>query len=452
MSKVIYKPIFFLPIECTPREFDYKLNLTRYFCNKGFDVIIGNPPFIRDELKFKNYRAVFLEKGLNPDPNYYLQLSGKGIHLYDLGDEGAANPVYSITYQPAVDSLKCMRAIFLWGEAQKVDLIKRNPDEDLSKKYKLLGNPAFDLCTFKYREFYNYLRPKGLPQSYILVNTNFGSFNSYNIDEQLKACTLISPMSLQMMRESYAKEEKQFSVFREWLKDIIETFPNETFVIRPHPTEIQENYKKLFGHYNNVVISKEGNANQAIAPAKIVLHKDCSTALQSYLMGVPVISLGSPSLNIQSAQWTLAFGALPENLEQAKYLINKILLNKKWDQDIRSEIDKRAKKILDSYFCNVGDSTKELVDFIVKDAESLLREQKPYKLIDSRSKVQKLKLFIRKFMPLYYKVPKAARETLVKYTKQDILTRLSFFEVVDPLGIDLNVKKVFPNAFMVSIK
>ena len=56
MPKIVDKPIFFLPVESTPRELDYKLNLARYFCNEGFDVIIGNPPFIRDELKYKNYK------------------------------------------------------------------------------------------------------------------------------------------------------------------------------------------------------------------------------------------------------------------------------------------------------------------------------------------------------------------------------------------------------------
>ena len=74
MPEIISKPIIFLPIECITREFYYKLNLARISCNNKLDVIMGNPPFIRDELKYKNYKGLFVEKGENPDPEYYFQL------------------------------------------------------------------------------------------------------------------------------------------------------------------------------------------------------------------------------------------------------------------------------------------------------------------------------------------------------------------------------------------
>ena len=173
MSKVIDKPIIFFPIECTPRELDYKLNLARYFCNEGFDVIIGNPPFIRDELKYKNYKGAFLEKGANPDPKYYNSLKEKEILLYCLSDEGAAHPAYSVTYQPAVDALKTMEYIFLWGDFQKNDLITRNSDYVLNEKYYTIGSPGLEFSLPKYNEYHKKLKPKSIPSEYILVNTNF---------------------------------------------------------------------------------------------------------------------------------------------------------------------------------------------------------------------------------------------------------------------------------------
>lgn len=444
--------LIFLPIEVTARELDYKINLARLFCNEGMDVILGNPPFIRGELKHRNYKAIFLEKGLNPDPEYYSLLSKKGIYLYDLGDEGAAEPVYSINYQPAVDSLKLMRKIFLWGTAQKDDLIKRNSDPILTEKYRVLGNPGFDLCMVKYKEFHKGLKPKMLPQSYILINTNFGCFQSYNFQEQLKACDSISPLSKQMVYDGYLKEEKQFAVFKEWLENIIESFPEEHFVLRPHPSEIQKNYEVIFKKYKNVLVSKAGNANQIIASAKLILHKDCSTAMQSYLMEVPAISLGGEALYHDYVQWPLAFSALPENLEKAKKIIADVLITGQFNSELHGEIDKNAKNRLNDHFYNIGNSSRDLVNWIIKDAEKLIKDQSPHEIIDLRSPLQKLKQFIRKQLPLYYKVPLASRETMVKFTKKDILKRLCLLEFVDPLGIDLKVKKIFPNAFQISRK
>ena len=196
-------PILFLPVESTPRELDYKLNIARLFCHDGFDVMIGNPPFLRDELKYKNYTGIFLEKGVNPIPEYYSLLVLKCIRIFDLGDEGASNPVYSLGYQKAIDSLKSMTQIFLWGKTQQDRLIELYSGEDVCSKYKVLGNPGFDLCLPKFRrynQFFNPIKRTG----YILINTNFGLVNSYSIEEQIQACDTISPQTFAFF-ETYRK-------------------------------------------------------------------------------------------------------------------------------------------------------------------------------------------------------------------------------------------------------
>lgn len=444
------RPYFLIPIEITTRELDYKLNIARYFATMGFNILIGNPAYIRDELKYKNYLGVFLEKGANPDPEYYHFLTKKGLYLYDLSDEGVADhPIYSLNYQPSVDSLLTMRKIFLWGGAQKDKLMAMNPNRDLEKKYLITGYPGFDLATPKYKKMYKEQKPEALPDSYILINTNFGCFQSHSIEEHLNACQKISPLSVQMIEDGYKREEGQFEVFKKWMDDIIQAFPSEIFVLRPHPVELIENYEKLFGHYDNVVISKAGNAVQAIASAKLVLHKDCSTAMQSYLMEIPVLSLGGSALSHDYAQWTLAFGALPETSQEAINLIDSVLVDGVWDPKMQREIDKRSQAVLSSHFYNIGNSTNELVEFITKDTQDLRRKFVPYKLQDSRSLVQKLKVFIRKHLPLHYKIPLATREVMHEFDKQDILKRLDLFEKIDPLVCEFKVSKIFPNTYKI---
>ncbi len=452
MFDFIKKPIFFLPVECTPRELDYKLSLAKSLCQEGFDVIIGNPPFIRDELKYKNFKGGFLEKGVNPDPEYYMNLKRKEILLYCLSDEGAAFPAFSLNYQPAVDALKLMRHIFLWGDFQKDDLLKRNSDIELSAKYIVIGYPGFEFSFPKYKTYHKELKPLFLPDQYILVNTNFGAINGFSLEENLEACSHMSPETKEMLVKSYENETKSFGEFFGWITRIINEFPNETFLIRPHPTEKKSTYDKYFSAFKNAIVSKEGNANQVISTAKIVLHNDCTTALQSYLMEVPVISLSKSNADVVHASWALDFGAQPKSVEEAINLIKYILQHEKFDPDLTLSIQKNAQETLNQRFCNIENSSKDIVSIITAEMKDKWKNFLPYKIVDSRTLIQKIKLFIRKFLPLHYKIPVASRGSLVHFSANDIKKRFNGLQELDGINISYKIKKLYPNTFLISKK
>lgn len=449
MYENVKKPIIFLPVESTPRELDYKLNIARLFCNHGFDAIIGNPPFIRDELKYKNYQGIFLEKGCNPDPEYYRLIIDKGVSLYCLSDEGAAEPAFSVTYKPAVDTLKQTNKIFLWGEHQKKDLENRNSDPILARKYHVSGYPGLAFSLPKYKIYHDYFRPKSLGNNYVLVNTNFASINGYSLEEVFKACNAMSPETRNSIKVSYQREEKALKHFLNWLEEIFLTFPEEKFLIRPHPAERQNAYNELVKKYQNVHVSGQGNANQAISGAKLVIHHDCTTALQSYLFGLPVISLASQESEHLSAAWAVQFGAHPANLDQAKKLIRGILQNGHFDAYLKKSIDEKAKLILAERFCGIETSTEDIIQCMIKDTINNLRAMLPYKITDTRNFLQKIKLIIRRCLPLHYKVPVASRPMLAKITKKDILERLKFINRLESTSQKYKVKEIFPNTFYI---
>lgn len=445
-------PIFFLPVESTARELDYKLNLARYICKKGWDVIIGNPPFIRDELKYRNYRGVFLEKGMNPNPEYYRAL--KDIDVYCLSDEGASFPAFSLDYQPAVDSLKQAEKIFLWGESQKQDLISRLNDSKLNAKYTVIGNPGFDFSKPAFKPYHLALKEATLPENYILINTNFGSHNGYTMAETLEACDC-SPSTKESMRLSYVFEKERFEKFKHVLCNILESFPNQLFLLRPHPIEIKDNYVKHFGSYSNLIISNKGNVNQAIVNADLIIHNDCTSALQGYLMGVPVISL----FNVNSEKalesetittaWTFAFGAIPQDENKLISLIESVIDDKVFSPLIQKEIDKKANKVLAEMFNTGKDSTEILLNHLEERLLEVKKEFKPYIIKNKRSVKQKIKHFVRSYMPLHYKVSKASRGNLIKISKKDVCQRIALMESLGLTRSNFKVNKIFPNAFYI---
>ena len=445
------KPIIFLPVESTLRELDYKLNIARIFCQNGFDAIIGNPPFIRDELKFKTFKGIFLEKGANPDSLYYKAVKQNGVMCFCLSDEGASHPAFSVTYEPAVKALKQMQKIFLWGEFQKEDLIERNSDPILCNKYLVTGYPGLEFSYPKYQRFHSFFKPKNLPKEYILVNTNFGSVNGYDINKVLKSCTAMSPETLEMLKDSYSKEEINFNLFKTTLEKLIKSFPNESILIRPHPIEIEQNYYKHFSKYPNVAISKKGTANQVISDAKVVLHSDCTTAMQSYLMGKPVISLAFNYLESIHSKWSLNFGIMPSSFENLQIKLAKILKTGSLEKDDYQNVYKNSKATIEAMFGNSENSTKRIVAIMLNEFESSHKMQ-PYKVVDKRSLKQKFKLFIRKRLPLWYKVPVAARITMLKFTKKDLLERIEILDQIDGMKNNYSIKKLYPNAYEISVK
>jgi surface carbohydrate biosynthesis protein len=448
--KFINKPLFFLPVESTPRELDYKLNIARHLCREGFDIIIGNPPFIRDELFHKNYQGGFLEKGMNPTPEYYRFLETKNILTYCLSDEGAAHPAFSVDYQPAVETLKMARKIFLWGEFQKDDLIARNSDPELIKKYLVTGYPGLELSIPKYRDYHRTLKPKNVGENYILVNTNFGSINGYSMEEICQSCSAMSPTTKKTIQDSYENERKGFPLFRQWLEHIIRNFPEEQFLIRPHPVEKKEIYETLFKNYKNVMVSQEGNANQIISGAKLVLHNDCTTALQSYLADVPVISLANSNMVHIRSNWAVGFGAQPKSQEKACQEISYVLAHKRLDEETRKTIDRHAKEVMGKMFCHAQNSTEIVVKAMLSEMKLFYKDFVPYQLQDSRTLKQKIKVFIRKFLPLHYKVPVAARTPLAPFSAQDLHIRLRLFNKIEGRDHVYKIKKLFPNTYFIS--
>ncbi len=442
-----------MPIENTRRELDYKIHLARHFCNQGLKVIIGNPPYIRDELRYKNYRCVFLEKGLNPSPNYYKFLKEKDILLFDLSDEGASFPVYAgINYQPTMDSMMHMKSIFLWGESQKKDLEIRNDNKKLIEKYIISGYPGLDLCSIKFRSFqeacFDY---KKIPSSYIIVNTNFAYVNGNSWDDFREACSIMSPAGLEKEKTEAQNNKVSFVYFKKILDSIIKRFPNENFLIRPHPCELKKRYEDMFRGFKNVIISKDGNASQAISRAKLVIHSDCTTALQGYLMGVPVMSLAYSYMNHVNAPWALAFGTLPKTIKETVENIEYVLEHNEWREVDKNRIEQQAREQLRHTFSHIGLSTFIVVNTIMAAVQEKWPAPHSYNLQDSRTLFEKIKYQIRKKMPLHYKIPKAARETFVEFTKKDIIKRLYLLESVEPLGCQYGVKKIFPNTFEISL-
>ena len=99
-------------------------------------------------------------------------------------------------------------------------------------------------------------------------------------------------------------------------------FPDVKFVLRPHPFEDATAYLRLRGP--NLSVRQEGSALEWIALCRLLIHQNCSTALEAIMMGVEPLSLdwlNTPALKLDGptsvSQRICSYDALRRSIERS---------------------------------------------------------------------------------------------------------------------------------------
>ncbi len=97
------------------------------------------------------------------------------------------------------------------------------------------------------------------------------------------------------MSREYAeglRDHKQavFKDFQRVIPRLEEAFPENAIVVRPHPTENHEVYRKIADQCQRVHITNEGNVVPWLMATKAVIHNGCTTGVEAYVTGTPAIS------------------------------------------------------------------------------------------------------------------------------------------------------------------
>ncbi len=72
---------------------------------------------------------------------------------------------------------------------------------------------------------------------------------------------------------------------------IADAFPDHTIILRPHPSENHEFWIEKTKNHKNIKVISEGSVTPWILESEMLIHSSCTTGLEAFLMGKPVISL-----------------------------------------------------------------------------------------------------------------------------------------------------------------
>lgn len=289
------KPLLIIPVETKVREFDAKLLLALIALQRGFDVVIG----ALWELKFHADlldRGIILDKSIaKTKEQWFRNCQQQGHRVAALDEEGL---VYfdAETYRQLrifPQSMELADLFFAWGKDQSE--VTASALGELAERIRVTGNPRFDLLRPELRNLYDQDAAK-LREKYgriIQINTSFSFANSANDPKALQQTFSQYPIAKErpsFFEDWMAAQQKVLESFLEMLPPVRERFPDHRIIIRPHPSEGLEFWQDVAASLENTTVVREGNIVPWILASDVLVHWNCTTAIEATLLGKAAIA------------------------------------------------------------------------------------------------------------------------------------------------------------------
>jgi surface carbohydrate biosynthesis protein len=277
------------------REFHGNAILAFEAAERGWGVILGSKAVrYNDRLP----RGMLIEKNIAPGTARKIATS------LTLGQRLSACCEEGLVYNNAEEygrrkieksSYDLLEMFFCWGRHHASDLVDRLGCN--SNKIVISGNPRFDLHRAELRDVFAE-RASEITKKYgpfILINTKFSHYNGYYGPD----ATLAKMRSLGKVRNTEQETEALgqiafhktgFEKFMKLVEEVSRRFPEHTVVVRPHPSERHDPWKAKAATLPNVEVIFEGNVVEWILASEICIHNNCTTGVESYLLGRTSIS------------------------------------------------------------------------------------------------------------------------------------------------------------------
>lgn len=393
--------IIYIHIEVTAREYYSKLLLSYFAAKEGYTVIIG------DILRFfkynTNHKGIFHFKDIAPSSLNLLlfkKLKKSGFQITSIDEEGGieyknfdskkSNSFQKLRFSNQTISL--VDKVFTWGNFDHDSLLQEY--KNFKNKIINTGNSRYDFCSSKLDFFFD--QEKDLSEENnkkpILIVSDLGyAMSQKPIWDQF-----------QVLREAYFKDDNlnnyEFELYENFanktlflgefvklIRKLVKDFPDEKFVLRPHPTESVSAWKKIVGEYKNLEINNDDTSIHWIRKSKLMIHNSCYTSLEASLLKKPIISF------------------CPENcINFRKYFTAKIGIQNKDFLEVKKNLESFIKneKIFDDNIQSNFNLVKDRIEFQEKlSSKSILEEWKTLdKFIEDNSKSRKLRFFLSLYL------------------------------------------------------
>jgi surface carbohydrate biosynthesis protein len=298
------KPLLLIPVENQVRELDPKLLLACVAARRGFSSIIGSRREM--EMRIDEFPGcIYLSKSMTVRSLlFFIAARRFDVNIITWDEEALVHlpPETYFSRRLHPSAIRYVSHLFAWGQ-DNADLWRRYPHLPAGIPIHVTGNPRSDMLRPELHGYYAdevaaIRREHG---DFILVNTNFNHVNAFGADMNLfqparrPGAAPRFGRAARGMSRAYAEglRDHKLAVFRDFQKLIPElerSFPGHTIVVRPHPTESHDVYRRIAAGCRRVRVTNEGNVVPWLLSARALVHNGCTTGVEAFVLRVPAVS------------------------------------------------------------------------------------------------------------------------------------------------------------------
>ena len=337
-------PTILFSVETGVRELDSKLVLASALAGRGCRAIVAHKETAR-EIAQHSQRLVWQGKSIfwvRSEEHLADKLIANGSAIMFMTDEGAMHQadswVEQTLHKHCLDDIRTRKLgrMCVWGTRQAQVIAEHAPE--LRDVITVTGSARFDLCRPAYAWVTEGVKDKiDLERgSYILVLTRFGAVahvKGMGAPFEIKLNPKAWPEQFDwddvtdLWFKKWRQDVHDFAEFVVLIKELARRHRDRRVVIRPHPSESLEFYRKAFICFGNVEVIRNGNVLSWIRGADLVLHSNSTSGLEAALAGRPTVNFlpaafDRTGLDVEVAREAgLEAGSVSHALQRVKSLL-----------------------------------------------------------------------------------------------------------------------------------
>ena len=356
------------------RDLDGLVLLAWHLANRDAEVYLV-PMYYKEEVLHIKPDLVLVNYARSANQDFLKHCSDGGILVGVLDTEGGVILNWTIYLDNAAKYVEHVDFYCLWGRKQYEALSGNAAFAGLT--LKTTGCPRYDYCVPPWNE----AQPKNKidRDKMVLINTNFPiAMPRYNSSEKEVRELIANGYEEKYARDLLTQNRSALGEVVKTVKHIAPKFPSVTFVVRPHPFENDDIYKKEFGNFENVEVHREGPVFPWIKRSIILLHYNCSTAFDAVMQNVEPVYLDWINLPLLKQEASYRVSRSAGSLQELEEMLNGLINDGKLQVD-ESKKNVRKKLIRDYFYEADGKCSERVSDIIIEILDKKKREKIPVK-------------------------------------------------------------------------
>ncbi len=283
----------YIPLEIFIRELKGMLLLSLVASQYGWKVVLGGKQSIFPVLDKLPPGVVLLKSIVPGEIKLQKEIISYGHKIVSLDAEGLlpSNGKSGVELRYSKDTIELSDILFFWGKKQFESVERVFPD--IKKNACITGSPTFDY--WKYLKS-SYNNPVNQDQKVILIATSF-PFANHIVGNEMAYLSVKNASGPDATHEHLDEifldakvQEIVYPKFIRLVEGIIKRNPTSKILIRPHPSESPNIWKKIANKFPNTELQVGGEISKQILLCDVFLHFNSTTSIEASYLGKKVIT------------------------------------------------------------------------------------------------------------------------------------------------------------------